>query len=78
MKSMLPNWEDGAWTNIMLSTFKVVSGLVDFEEPGQACDPRLIAFVPNQTKDAHFKLCRLICDQLVRRISQHIFSGYLL
>lgn len=37
MKSMLPSWEDGAWTNTMPSISKVVSGWIKFPEPGHRC-----------------------------------------
>lgn len=75
MKSTLPSWEDGAWTNIMPSTSKVVSRLMEFPEPGHRYVPCVISFVPCQAENTHSRFHRLIGDQSVR-IRQQVFLGY--
>lgn len=76
MKSTLPSWEGGAWTNIMPSTSKVVSRLMEFPEPGHRYVPCVISFVPCQAQNTHFRFHRFICDQSIR-IRQQVFLGYL-
>lgn len=51
MKSTLPGWEDGAWTNIMPSTSKAVSGCIKSPEPSLG----VMSFVPCETKNTHFR-----------------------
>ena len=73
---MLPSWEDGAWTNIMPSTSKVVSGLVQFQEPGRGVTLFSYALFPARQKTHTSNYIVLYVISQSETLIQ-IFLGYL-